>query len=158
MTGLTTGAAISAGSARDLGDVMVAMTDAFDPRFGEAWTEAQCGGILGMPGSHLLVARDGDRPTGFAMLRTIADETELLLIAVRAGDQRRGIGRALLARVIDLARSQGARALHLEVRDGNGAAWLYREAGFVQVGRRRQYYRGRDGESFDALTFRLRLG
>ena len=45
-----------------------------------------------------------------------------------------------------------AGQLHLEVRDGNPAVRLYKRAGFSQVGRRRNYYSGRDGQLFDALT------
>ena len=40
----------------DLGEVMQVMGEAFDPLYGEAWTEAQCAGIMGMPGTWLLVA------------------------------------------------------------------------------------------------------
>ena len=150
--------AVDSGGLDDLADVMIVMRDAFDPEFGEAWTEAQCAGILGMPGSRLLVARRGREPAGFAMSRTVIDETELLLIAVRPGVRRTGIGRALLDRAIADATADGSDWLHLEVRDGNGAALLYAQAGFVQVGRRRQYYRGQSGRLFDALTFRCRLG
>lgn len=146
------------GGMADLPDVMVAMSDAFDPEFGEAWTEAQCAGILGMPGSWLLIARSSDEPAGFALVRTVADEAELLLIAVRKGYRRQGIARALLDQASDDALKGGAETLHLEVRDGNPALELYRSAGFVQVGARRAYYRGRTGKVFDALTFKRRLG
>lgn len=148
---------IAAGGIGDLADVMVAMADAFDPAFGEAWTEAQCAGILGMPGSRLLVARHGAAPAGFAMTRTMADETELLLIAVCQRFRRTGIAARLLDAALDAARADGSTAVHLEVRDGNGAIELYRRAGFVQVGRRRHYYRGRGGRHFDALTFKCPL-
>jgi ribosomal-protein-alanine N-acetyltransferase len=149
---------IEPGGMADLPDVMTAMCDAFDPEYGEAWTEAQCAGILGMAGSWLLVARCGDDPAGFALLRTIVDEAELLLIAVRNRYRRQGIARALLGQAIDTAAADGTSVLHLEVRDGNPAAELYRGLGFVQIGMRRAYYRGRSGKVFDALTFNRRLG
>lgn len=148
---------IEPGGMGDLADVMIAMGDAFDPEFGEAWTEAQCAGVLGMPGSWLLLARTGDEPAGFALLRKVLDEAELLLIAVRQGCRRQGIGRALLTRAIEDAKAGDIGTLHLEVRDGNPALALYREAGFVQVGNRRGYYRGRTGKVFDALTFKRHL-
>lgn len=154
MTATDAAPQIDRGGIGDLADVMIAMQDAFDPMFGEAWTEAQCAGVLGMPGAHLLLARCGREPAGFALLRTIAGETELLLIAVRAGFRRRGIGTQLLARAMAAAAGDGADTMHLEVRDGNEAVRLYRAAGFLQIGRRRHYYRGRDGRAFDALTFR----
>ena len=149
---------IEPGGMANLADVMIAMGDAFDPQFGEAWTEAQCAGVLGMPGSWLLIARVGEVPAGFALLRKIVDEAELLLIAVRESFRRQGIGRALLDRSINDAIGEGVEMLHLEVRDGNPALALYRAVGFVQVGSRRGYYRGRTGKVFDALTFKRHLG
>ena len=145
---------IQPGGVADLGDVMVAMGDAFDSEYGEAWTEAQCAGILGLPGSWLLIARAGDTPAGFALCRSIADEAELLLIAVRVRFRRHGIAKALLEQVTAIALDQGINAFHLEVRQGNPAIDLYRGAGFEQVGTRRDYYRGRSGKVFDALTFK----
>jgi ribosomal-protein-alanine N-acetyltransferase len=110
-----------------------------------------------MPGSWLLIARAGGDPAGFALLRTIAGETELLLIAVRNRYRRQGIARALIDQAIADSAENGAQTLHLEVRDGNPAAELYRSAGFTPVGVRRDYYRGRTGKVFDALTFKRRL-
>lgn len=146
------------GGAADLDDVMVAMTEAFDPAFGEAWTEPQCLGILGMSGTWLLIAREGGQPIGFALARAIGDEGELLLLAVRPRFRGRGIGKALLDRVLEDARSRGIGTLHLEVRAGNDAIRLYTLAGFTEVGIRRDYYRGRDGGSFDALSFNCPIG
>lgn len=148
---------VEPGGMADLADVMVAMSDAFDPEYGEAWTEAQCAGILGLPGSWLLVARIGDDPAGFALLRTVTDEAELLLIAVRNRYRRQGIARALLDQAVHDAHGEGVQSLHLEVREGNPAMELYRSAGFLQIGTRKAYYRGRSGKVFDALTFKRHL-
>jgi [ribosomal protein S18]-alanine N-acetyltransferase len=149
---------VEQGGMADLPDVMVAMADAFDPQYGEAWTEAQCAGILGMPGTWLLIARRESEPAGFALLRNIAGEVELLLIAVRNRYRRQGIARTLLTQATETATAAGAETVHLEVREGNPAAELYRQAGFEQVGLRCGYYRGRSGKVFDALTFKRYLG
>lgn len=139
------------GSAQDLDGVMAVMGDSFDPRFGEAWTAAQCSGLLHMAGVWLAIARDGDQPIGFALARKIADEAELLLLAVRRSSQGRGIGGLLLRDFVREAARRGAARLHLEVRDGNPAARLYTHEGFAPVGRRPNYYTaGR--ERYDALT------
>ncbi|HXH51895.1 MAG TPA: ribosomal protein S18-alanine N-acetyltransferase [Sphingomicrobium sp.] len=145
---------IERGGSRDLDSLMRIMDAAFDPRFGEAWTRSQCGGILPMKGVELLIARKGeaDQPSGFALCRMVADDAELLLLAVDPSHRRQGIGSRLLEQFIDRARGHGASRVHLEVREGNPAIKLYRSAGFAIAGRRRKYYRGSDGYQYDALT------
>ena len=143
------------GGASDLDGVMEVMTAAFSDRFGEAWTRSQCAGILPMSGVKLVLAEDADRVLGFAVYRTIVDDAELLLLAVAPSVQKRGIGRKLLDHFIEDAKKNGAAKIHLEVRDGNEAIQLYEAAGFTQSNRRRNYYHGRGGGQFDALTFLL---
>lgn len=142
------------GEARDLDEVMLVMGAAFSPDFGEAWTRSQCAGILPMHGVFLTVARDGRSGAirGFCLARTVTDEAELLLIGVVPTAQREGVGRALLDRFVEHASGAGATRLHLEVRDGNPAIALYRTKAFEIAGRRRNYYRGANGQQFDALT------
>lgn len=143
------------GESDDLDVVMAIMTSAFSPSFGEAWTRSQCAGILPMSGVTLTIAESENGPAGFSLVRSVADEAELLLLAVSSEEQRRGIGQALLDHFIDEARDRGASKLHLEVRDGNQAMGLYRSAGFIPAGRRRNYYHGPGGEAFDAVTLML---
>lgn len=135
-----------------LNAVMRVMDDSFDPAFGEAWTSPQCGGLLPMPGVWLSLALEGEEVIGFSLGRVTAGEAELLLLAVRRSAQGRGVGQLLLERFSAIAKSRGAERLHLEVREGNRAIRLYKRAGFAEVGRRRNYYSGRDGEVYDALT------
>jgi ribosomal-protein-alanine N-acetyltransferase len=141
------------GTTADLPIVDQIMREAFDPRFGEAWTRGQCLGIMAIPGVWLTIASIEGRPAGFSLSRIVADEAELLLLATLPGFRRRGAGRALVGGVAATARSHGATRLHLEVRSGNEAIKLYSVTGFVKVGERRGYYRGPNGQLFDALTF-----
>lgn len=143
------------GGADDLDEVMRIMSAAFSSCYGEAWTRSQCSGILPMAGVTLTVAEEAQVPAGFSLMRRVADEAELLLLAVDPAYQRRGIGQALLDEFIAAALAHGAHRLHLEVRDGNPAVSLYRSAGFVAAGRRRNYYHGPDGAAFDAVTLML---
>lgn len=145
---------IEPGSSEDIDAVMAVMDTAFGDRFGEAWTRSQLGGILPMAGVSLVLARDADRgeAMGFSLFRTVADEAELLLIAVAPEQQKRGVGRMLLDDFLERVRNDGVSRVHLEVRDGNSAVSLYREAGFSPVGRRRNYYHAADGRRFDAVT------
>jgi ribosomal-protein-alanine N-acetyltransferase len=144
---------LRSGTVADLALVDVIMREAFDPRFGEAWTRSQCLGIMAMPGVWLTLAHLDGESVGFALTRSIADEAELLLLATRPLFRRRGVAAALLRSVLVEARGNGAVRLHLEVRDGNDAIKLYRSAGFAKVGERRNYYRGMDGDAFHAFTY-----
>jgi len=139
----------------DLDAVMQIMTSAFPPDFGEAWTRSQCAGILPMSGVSLTIADGPDGPAGFSLVRSVSDEAELLLLAVEPSRQGQGIGHALLNEFIRAGHDKGASRLHLEVRDGNPAVILYSSAGFRPVGRRRNYYHGPQGETFDAVTLML---
>lgn len=152
MSGGLSAIEILRGGAEDLDEVMVTMRAAFDPAYGEAWTHGQCSGIFGLTGVWLHLARIDGQPAGFALARAIMDEAELLLLAVPPAARRRGVGRAMLDAVADEARRRGAIQLHLEMRDNNDAIALYAGAGFVEIGRRSRYYRGQDGQCFDAIT------
>lgn len=146
------GITISEGGMADLEAVMQVMGDSFDPAYGEAWTSAQCAGLMPMPGVWLSLARSDGDVIGFALGRIVLKEAELLLLAVRQDGQRKGVGQMLLDRFILVAASRGADRLHLEVRAGNPAMNLYLKAGFAEVGRRKNYYTGSDGQIYDALT------
>jgi ribosomal-protein-alanine N-acetyltransferase len=141
------------GTSEDLDEVIEIMEAAFGSKYGEAWTRSQCAGILPMTGVSLVVARDADAAVGFSLSRTVADEAELLLLAVLPSRHREGIGGRLLEDFTGRARAAGAVRTHLEVRDGNPAVAMYRAAGFLPVGRRRNYYQAEDGRRYDALTF-----
>ena len=141
------------GGVLDLDQVMLVMNDSFDPAYGEAWTAPQTAGLIPMPGVWLSVARGGGSTLGFALGREVVGEAELLLLAVKRSSQGTGIGRRLLQCFVEIAAVRGAQRLYLEVRDGNPAIKLYRSAGFSEVGRRKNYYTGRDGQIYDALTF-----
>jgi len=145
------------GRAPDIAEMMTVMGDAFPPAFGEAWTRGQCLGILDLPRVWLTMARIDDEPAGFALARVVVDEAELLLLGVRPAFRGRGIGGALIERTLAVALASGARLLHLEVRQGNEALRLYNRVGFREVGRRRGYYRGGDGQLYDALSLAVPL-
>lgn len=138
-------------------DIMPVMDAAFDPAFGEAWTSGQCLGMLSITGSELLVARRNGTLVGFALYRTVFEESELLLIATHPDARRLGVGYSLTKAVIDEAHRKGAKMVFLEVRQGNPALTLYLRVGFLQVGQRENYYRGKSGDDFNALTLRYEI-
>lgn len=143
---------IKEASALDLDHVMTVMNKAFDRLWGEAWTVAQCAGVMSLPGSGLFVAWQGGRAVGFALVRSVGDEAELLLIAVRPDVQRSGVGETLVNHVFEVLLNKNVAIIHLEVRANNPALSFYNRLGFEKVGERRDYYRGSDGRLTDAIT------
>lgn len=91
----------------------------------------------------------------YAVLWCTGDHGELANIAVRDDARGRGLGSALLNRVLDVARQRGVESLFLEVRVSNErAAGMYRRRGFSEIGRRKGYY---DRPKEDALVLVKRL-
>jgi len=133
--------------------------EAFVP-FGErGWTRQDMAELLASPGvAGLLLEIDG-ADAGMAICRVVADESELITIAVRPGHRRRGVARHLLAAILDHVRAAGARSLFLEVAADNPAALrLYELSGFCVAGNRPAYFRRGDGPAADAFVMRLDLG
>ena len=97
----------------------------------------------------------GEELVGYAILMIALDEAHLLNFAVAADWQNRGIGRAFLAYMLDVARSASCQIVYLEVRPSNIAAHLYRAVGFQQIAIRPSYYpaiAGREDALFLGLT------
>jgi ribosomal-protein-alanine N-acetyltransferase len=85
------------------------------------------------------VTREG--PVGYIVARCVLDEGEILNLGVALPVRRRGVGRALVRRVLAAFAAAGVAAVFLEVRESNlPAQRLYETFGFQEVGRRRRYY------------------
>ncbi|WP_066554479.1 GNAT family N-acetyltransferase [Croceicoccus bisphenolivorans] len=145
-------------------DVMLA---AFDPIYGEAWNEQQLLSALMIPGTrYAIIDASGviGPPTaavetaGFYLTRQICDEEELLLIAVAPEYRRIGLASRLLRHLFSAATDRGTTRLFLEMRDDNPARHFYDSFGFHQVGLRKAYYRGADGNLRNALTLSASVG
>ena len=118
------------------------------------WSVTEFATFLAAPATVLV-----SEPGGFALGQVMADEAELLTIAVAPDQRRLGLGRRLLAALLSACAARGASAVFLEVDAGNTAALgLYQSAGFVAAGRRRDYYLACDGIRTDALILRRATG
>jgi [ribosomal protein S18]-alanine N-acetyltransferase len=87
------------------------------------------------------VAEEEGIVCGLVVFRTMADEAEILNLAVDSTRRRRGIGSRLMKDALAACKAAGANKIFLEVRDSNQAAQkFYLRMGFTEVGRRREYY------------------
>ncbi|BDG62454.1 ribosomal-protein-alanine acetyltransferase [Caldinitratiruptor microaerophilus] len=87
------------------------------------------------------VARAGRQVVGYGGMWLILDEAHVTNIAVHPDWRGRGIGEALMRRLMDCARSYGITRMTLEVRVSNHAAQnLYVKLGFRPAGIRKGYY------------------
>jgi [ribosomal protein S18]-alanine N-acetyltransferase len=118
----------------------------------EPWEPQAMAQIMAMAGFFGFMAWEHDEPVGFALALDLGGECEILALGVVPGRRRAGTGSALLAAICEEALRRGGNRVFLEVAaDNAGARALYAVGGFVQIGRRRNYYR-RPGGPVDALV------
>lgn len=95
---------------------------------------------------------------GFILVRCVADEAEILTLAVLPEQRRRGIARTLVEAAARDAAKAGAKMLYLEVsRENAPARALYEGSGFFLLGTRPRYYSRHGMPPDDALTLGARL-
>jgi ribosomal-protein-alanine N-acetyltransferase len=116
--------------------------------FSQPWSLASFRGAIQQGPGRVVVLREphGPRDAGrgllaYCVFQVVLDELQVLDLAVRPERRRQGVGRRLLARVLELGAKRGARIALLEVRRSNWPALeLYRSAGFELYDTRRDYY------------------
>ena len=120
--------------------------------FSEPWSERSIAHELTNPLSYWLVAVEGDRLAGYVGSQSVLDEADMMNIAVEPAYRRQGIAEGLVERLVSHLALTQVRCLTLEVRASNEPAKaLYEKLGFIQVGRRPNYYRN---PKEDALILR----
>lgn len=124
----------------------------------DAWSQTAFHDALDQPGRYVCqvvvaggVREGGGEPLAYGVLSLAGDTADLDNLTVSAGWARQGIGRWLLATLVDLAAHRGAREVLLEVRhDNEPAIALYAAEGFREITRRRGYY----AAGLDAIVMR----
>lgn len=115
------------------------------------WTRGNFADSLAA-GHEAWLAKQAGRLTGYAIVMQVLDEAHLLNISVLPELQRSGFGSALLIHIFDQARIKAATRMLLEVRPGNiSGQGFYKRHGFVEIGRRRDYYPAHGGRE-DAIV------
>ena len=110
--------------------------------FSDPWSENSIASELNNLLSLWLVALDGETVAGYIGSQSVEGESDMMNVAVHPDYRRRGIGEALVAKLVTALGEKGNHSLSLEVRTSNDPAIaLYQKMGFSQVGRRPNYYR-----------------
>jgi len=110
---------------------------------GWRYTPRRMTALIRDPETVALVACDGLRIQGFAVMQFGDVHAHLALLCVRPTQQLRGIGRRLNAWLVESARVAGIASIRLELRADNAAALsFYRRLGFSETQLVPEYYDG----------------
>lgn len=121
------------------------------------WTRAQYERLYetNAPRRVTLVSEQQSEVCGFITALAVGDEWEIENVIVAPDVRRHGLAKRLLETLLEQARTEGVRALFLEVRESNLAARsLYEKSGFDAAGRRPRYY---SDPTEDAVLYRHRI-
>ena len=95
--------------------------------------------------SRYLVAKLNNKVIGFAGIKIVIDEADIMNIVVKKNFRNNGIGSLLLENLINLSKSLNISSLSLEVNEKNiSAISLYKKFNFKEVGKRKNYYKDSD--------------
>lgn len=109
--------------------------------FHEPWTSDSVAKEMSNPLAEYFVAEKAGKIIGYAGMWHMADEGEVINLAVSASARRQQVGEKLLQAMLNEGQDRGLMALYLEVRESNEAAQaLYHKHGFAPIGRRKRYY------------------
>lgn len=94
--------------------------------------------------SYVIVAKSTDNTiVGFAGLKTILDEADIMNIVVKKDFRHNGIGSILLENLINYSKNTNMKTITLEVNENNlSAIRLYDKFSFDKLGIRKKYYNG----------------
>lgn len=136
--------------------LLPAVMDIEERAYSWPWTEGMFRDSLNS-GYLCHVLADAGQLLGYTVIYVAVGECHILNICVEPDKHGLGLGRMLLRHALECAVDLGAEQSFLEVRPSNvSAIRLYESMGYVQVGRRRDYYPAGDTRE-DALVYQLDL-
>lgn len=144
---------ISAMQVSDIPEVK-ALEDALFPV--DAWTQDMFHNELTEVGisREVMVTRLAGKIVGYVSFRYVADEGDVVTIAVDTSVQKQGVGTAMMDWLEATAKGRGIKNLFLEVRSDNiPAIAMYLARDFERIDLRRNYY----DTGVDAYVMRKRL-
>lgn len=119
--------------------------DVLQTDFDEFWKPSILKSELESELSKYVVAKRNEEIVGFAGIIILPDDVEITNIVVKKVERKKGIGKLLLDKLIEMAKQTGKECISLEVNEKNIVAInLYKAAGFEEVGIRKKYYDGKN--------------
>ena len=121
--------------------------------FPKAWSSNQFSELLDSGAQGWLIANKA-----FIIIRTAADEAEIITIATAPEYRQKGYASNLLGKAVEELKVQSVATMFLEVSADNKSAFkLYTKHKFTQTSIRKDYYKLPDNTRKDALIMRLEL-
>lgn len=121
-----------------------AVTEIEKASFADPWSTAEFASVLEVGHTIFLVAEvgEGRNIVGYVIAMAVLDQAEILNVAVAPGHRGAGLGGGMLDAALLEVEKRGAESVFLEVRVSNSPARaLYSSRGFVEISRRKNYYR-----------------
>ena len=122
---------------------------------GEPWTLPEIEEELAFSQAYTVAALQDGAIIGFCTIQYAMESAHINEFGVLPDCRRQGIGQRLLEEIFRFCRENGVQELTLEVRTGAAPARaVYDRNGFVQVGKRKNFY---TGPSEDALVLKKNI-
>ncbi len=122
--------------------------------FDDFWQPSTLEKELQNENSYYIVARHLSEIVGFAGIKAVLDEADIMNIVTKKSKRNLGIGSCLLKNLIDISKENDIKKLTLEVNYKNTSAiHLYKKFNFKEIAVRQKYYRNVD----DAIIMQLNI-
>ena len=109
--------------------------------FSTPWSEEGLRTELTNPNARFYVALSGGNVVGYIGSHNVLGEVYITNVAVSPSCRRQGVGNTLITHLLNICETEEADFVTLEVRKSNeGAIALYENAGFNNVGTRKNFY------------------
>lgn len=124
----------------------------------KAWSEDEIISLFDIPNTNGYVLSVSNNPCGFAIIREVIDEAEIITFCILPKQCNNGYATLLLEWIIKDLQSNSFGKIFLEVRESNVAAIrLYEKCAFDIIGRRKGYYQINTHQTIDALVMQCDL-
>lgn len=119
--------------------------DILDIEFDDFWNYNILKEELNCSNSFFIISKYNDEIIGFAGIKVIIDEANIMDIVVKKNHRNQGTGTLLLGNLIKISKELNLNSITLEVNVKNSIAiHLYETFGFKNVGTRKNYYKNCD--------------